>query len=317
MHLTFLLSYFVASPKVGNKRYLIPSHAECQNSNALPSKKALRQLPPLPENASPGLGTREKKRIRKKILFDGVREDKQKRLQAAQAADIERRMALLESLDTDARKEYEARLEEIRQERQARKESRRLAIMERMAHRPRLAVDLSFVTLFSSREQQSLCRQVQRMYGQNIASPTPFALTLTSFHGDIAEQFLEYPGFSQWVIDCEKRPVESVFPVEKIIFLTPDSENDLDELDPEAIYCIGGIVDRNQLKNLSLSKATGLSMATARLPLHRMSRRLASPVLSLNMCFSALLQYSGCRDWDVALDTVFSPCRDQVTRSAT
>ena len=39
------------------------------------------------------------------------------------------------------------------------------------------------------------------------------------------------------------------------MYLTADSKNDIKELDPEDVYIIGGIVDRNRYLNLTLNKA--------------------------------------------------------------
>lgn len=51
------------------------------------------------------------------------------------------------------------------------------------------------------------------------------------------------------------------------MYLTADSENTVDVLDPSKAYIIGGIVDRNRYKNLTLDKANKDGIAHARLPL--------------------------------------------------
>ena len=42
---------------------------------------------------------------------------------------------------------------------------------------------------------------------------------------------------------------------ERLVYLTADSENNITELDPQDVYIIGGIVDRNRYPNLTLNRA--------------------------------------------------------------
>ena len=39
-----------------------------------------------------------------------------------------------------------------------------------------------------------------------------------------------------------------MFPTEKLVYLSPDSDVELKEVDKEKIYVLGGIVDHNRLK---------------------------------------------------------------------
>ena len=41
----------------------------------------------------------------------------------------------------------------------------------------------------------------------------------------------------------------------KLVYLTADSPNTINDLDPEDIYIIGGIVDRNRYLKLTFNKA--------------------------------------------------------------
>lgn len=43
---------------------------------------------------------------------------------------------------------------------------------------------------------------------------------------------------------------------DRIVYLTADSETVLEELQPDEVYVIGGIVDRNRFASMSLDQAT-------------------------------------------------------------
>ena len=53
----------------------------------------------------------------------------------------------------------------------------------------------------------------------------------------------------------------------KLVYLTADSDVTLKSLDPSDVYIIGGIVDRNRYKNLTLDKANKDGIRHARLPI--------------------------------------------------
>lgn len=57
------------------------------------------------------------------------------------------------------------------------------------------------------------------------------------------------------------------FPKERLVYLTADSPNEITTLDSTKVYIVGGIVDRNRYKNLTLDRANSQGIATARLPI--------------------------------------------------
>lgn len=82
-------------------------------------------------------------------------------------------------------------------------------------------------------------------------------------------QLLRVPGYDRWIIEKEDRSYIEAFEVQKenLVYLTADSENVLDELDPKAIYVIGGLVDRNRWKGITMKKAEEQGIKTAKLPI--------------------------------------------------
>merc|ERR1712078_813423 len=78
----------------------------------------------------------------------------------------------------------------------------------------------------SAREVSSLYKQLEHVVAANRRARTPANASITCWRGAIAESALE------------------AYPREDLVWLTPDSETPLLELDPGKVYCIGGIVDR-------------------------------------------------------------------------
>ena len=59
-----------------------------------------------------------------------------------------------------------------------------------------------------------------------------------------------------------------IFPKEKIVYLSPDSRNEL-KWDDEDVYIIGGLVDIDVKSNASLGKAKKEGVRHAHLPMRR------------------------------------------------
>jgi len=70
--------------------------------------------------------------------------------------------------------------------------------------------------------------------------------------------------------------------------LTADSKNDIKELDPEDVYIIGGIVDRNRYVNLTFKKAEEEGIRHGRFPIGDYMQLKSSTVLTVNQVFQIL-----------------------------
>ncbi|NXF07034.1 TM10B methyltransferase, partial [Smithornis capensis] len=98
-----------------------------------------------------------------------------------------------------------------------------------------------------------------------------------------------------------------LFPLDAIVYLTPDSENVLEDVDPSKVYVLGGLVDESIHKQLTLRRAREQSLQTARLPIREYmvkapnSRNYHSETLAINQVFDVLSTYYETRSWPVAL----------------
>lgn len=118
-------------------------------------------------------------------------------------------------------------------------------------------------------------------YAVNGRCASPAHLWLTGCQGEMQSQLLRVPGYEKWFIEKENRPYVEVFQERKedLVYLTADSETTLEELDPKKIYIIGGLVDRNRWKGITMNKAKDQGVQTARLPIGDYLKMSSSQVL--------------------------------------
>ncbi|XP_066844017.1 tRNA methyltransferase 10 homolog B isoform X7 [Anser cygnoides] len=155
----------------------------------------------------------------------------------------------------------------------ARRHSKALAeerLLEARASGPRLCVDLGMADSMTLKETSRLASQIRRLYGANRQAEKPFWLYLTEFVvGSLIyeECFRMNDGFSNYLMDTTQESYLDLFPLDAIVYLTPDSENVLEDIDPKKVYILGGLVDESIHKKLTLRRAQEQSLQTARLPI--------------------------------------------------
>ncbi|XP_050572531.1 tRNA methyltransferase 10 homolog B isoform X1 [Cygnus atratus] len=155
----------------------------------------------------------------------------------------------------------------------ARRHSKALAeerLLEARASGPRLCVDLGMADRMTLKETSRLASQIRRLYGANRQAEKPFWLYLTEFVvGSLIyeECFRMNDGFSNYLMDTTQESYLDLFPLDAIVYLTPDSENVLEDIDPKKVYILGGLVDESIHKKLTLRRAQEQSLQTARLPI--------------------------------------------------
>lgn len=175
---------------------------------------------------------------------------------------------------------------------------------------PRLCVDLSMTQHMSKKELSRLAGQIRRLYGSNKKAHRPFWICLTGFSTDspLYEECLRMnDGFSAYLLDVTEEDCFSLFPLETLVYLTPDSEHPLEDIDQSTVYIIGGLVDESIQKKVTFQKAREYSVKTARLPIQEyMIRRqneknYHSEILAINQVFDILSTYCETHNWPEAL----------------
>lgn len=108
-------------------------------------------------------------------------------------------------------------------------------------------------------------------------------------------------------------PDTNAIPQKRLIYLSGDSPNTIKTLDNNAVYIIGGIVDRNRLKCAAIDRAKSLNIETGRLPLQEnLDFKGSTRILTCNHVFEILLGFRENRykDWKRAILGVLPERKD-------
>lgn len=98
-------------------------------------------------------------------------------------------------------------------------------------------------------------------------------------------------------IQVHEQDITQVIAPERLVYLSPNSDHVLEELNPSDCYVIGCIVDRGEKVPLTLDKATKLNIRTARLPIDRFVSFRMHKELNLDHVMQILLTAKDSSDW--------------------
>ena len=133
----------------------------------------------------------------------------------------------------------------------------------------RVAVDMDYDDFMQDKDISKCAKQLLWVYATNRKSAMPLQLYYTSLRekSRILEALERNDGYVNWDVHLKSESYLEVFDRTSIVYLTSDSDTVLETLDQNAVYIIGGLVDHNHHKGLSLKRADEQGIKTARLPL--------------------------------------------------
>lgn len=91
---------------------------------------------------------------------------------------------------------------------------------------------------------------------------------------------------------------------DKLVYLTSEAEDEIEELEKDMIYIIVGVVDRNRHRGLCYQRAKEHGIKTARLPIGEYIKLNRFPVVCKNDVVEILLKCQETKDWEKAFDAV-------------
>ena len=104
--------------------------------------------------------------------------------------------------------------------------------------------------------------QVIRCYSYNRRLARPVQLYMTSLAGAVDTEMAKHDGYRNWDFNFRSEVYSAVFPRDRIVYLSAESEEVLEQLDPAAAYIIGGLVDHNHHKGLCHQRAVEAGVRT-------------------------------------------------------
>ncbi|KAH8118661.1 guanine-1-methyltransferase-domain-containing protein [Phellopilus nigrolimitatus] len=217
-------------------------------------------------------------------------------------------------------------------------EPRRKKAKKNRSARPfnaRIVVDLGFDEKMNDKEISSLSGQLAYTYSANRKANCPFtSLLYTTLNGRLRTRLdgLNDAGYRRWTgtewweegydhlwaekaeesegkdgkpDETRKRNERSRSDKDKVVYLTADADEELEELKEGETYIIGGICDHNRYKNLCQNKAVETGIRSARLPIGKyLAEMTTRKVLTVNQVFEILVHWTESRNWEEALYSV-------------
>ena len=180
-----------------------------------------------------------------------------------------------------------------------------------------ICFDLNYNNYMDYKEQKSLVAQLSLCYGINKHNIKKINFYFTNMTQDLMHK-LNKNGAEKWKVHYYDTPFyltdELIKLNKEFVYLTPDAEEDLEDVSEDKIYIVGGIVDRSVIKNLSMNRVTSLKnenngnikIVTKKLPLLKYIKDLKNIVLNINTVVEILSLYldmdNDKKDWKNVLE---------------
>ena len=185
-----------------------------------------------------------------------------------------------------------------------------------------LIIDCSFDDLMNDREIVSLSTQLTRAYATNKRANKYSEIKVIGFNKRLKERFengLSNSNHKNWNhFNFIEEPAEGdvkedlmtsdeylkQLDPKKTVYLTADTEEELETLEPGMTYIIGGIVDKNRYKDLCLNRANKFGIPTKKLPIDKYIKLNGRQVLTTAHVVQLMLSYMDTKDWAKSMESV-------------
>ncbi|KAL0893831.1 hypothetical protein ABMA27_013955 [Loxostege sticticalis] len=162
-------------------------------------------------------------------------------------------------------------------------------------------IDLSFDHLMMEKDRYKVIKQILRCYSVNRRSETPLQFHITSFGEKSRNDISRHNGYENWDVEFHDEPYLDLFPKEKLVYLTSESENIIENFEEDTFYIIGGLVDHNKHKGLCHTIAMDQGIRHGQLPLDKYVNMQTRKVLTIDHVFEIVLKVCEGMSWQDTL----------------
>ncbi|CAD8107570.1 unnamed protein product [Paramecium sonneborni] len=169
----------------------------------------------------------------------------------------------------------------------------------------KIIIDCGFEENMSDKEQRSLARQISELYTENRKIDGPLKIYVTNIY-PILHKYLEQYHYKQWSLISDERLFTEIEELQlaNIVYLSPDSEEELLEIKEDEIYVIGGLVDKVIIKNATLNRSRQLGVRSAKLPIGQYIKKNYKKCLNVSTAALMITGWLKYKDWSKAFDSV-------------
>ena len=184
-----------------------------------------------------------------------------------------------------------------------------------------ICFDLDYNKYMDRKEIKSLISQLTLCYCLNKHNKEKISFYFTNINQEIIDR-LRKNNADKWSVHYDEKPFflidELVNKNKEFVYLSPDAEEDLDDVSEDKIYIIGGLVDRQVIKNRSMIRFNNIKnnndnlrdneikIVAKRLPLQKYISNLSNPILNINTVAQILSLYMDMgknqKDWKKAIE---------------
>ena len=180
-----------------------------------------------------------------------------------------------------------------------------------------ICFDLNYNSYMDWKEQKSLVSQLSLCYSINKHNKKKINFYFTNMTQDIMDR-LNKNDAEKWKVHYSYSPfylIDDLIKLKKeFVYLSPDAEEELDDVCEDKIYIIGGIVDRTVIQNLSMNRINGIKndnncdikIVSKKLPLLKYIKDVKNTVLNINTVVEILSLYADMdkdkKDWKNVLE---------------